>query len=89
MKSKSFVYCHQIRAVSTAMLVPDLAMTELDTIRIPYQDLELEAMIGNTIYIYLFSNLICRRGRRSTGIQRHLDTEQDGIYGQPAQGGCY
>lgn len=46
MKGKSFVYCHQTRAVSTAMLVPDLAMLELDAIRIPYKDLVLDKMIG-------------------------------------------
>eukprot|EP00026_Physarum_polycephalum_P000022 Phypoly_transcript_00022.p1 GENE.Phypoly_transcript_00022~~Phypoly_transcript_00022.p1 ORF type:complete len:3281 (-),score=556.54 Phypoly_transcript_00022:159-8669(-) len=46
MKGKSFVYCHQTRAVSTAMLVPDLAMLELDAIRIQYKDLILDKMIG-------------------------------------------
>lgn len=46
MKGKSFVYCHGVRAVSTALLVPDLAMCELDAIRIPYKDLVLENLIG-------------------------------------------
>jgi serine/threonine protein kinase len=46
MKGKSFLYCHQSRAVATSLLVPDLAMSELDAIRIPYTALNLDILIG-------------------------------------------
>ncbi len=82
MKNKPFLYCNQIRAVATTLLVPDMDMGKLDTIKIPFSDITLDVPIGinnNVTYtVRIVTQESNRRGRGSASIQRNMDKTTTG-----------